>query len=116
MLTKLQKLANANPTSLCGADVLKCATSSGAAAIGLDGLGSIEVGAKADVILVDVSAAHLTPLYNQDFLVYSAAGNDVDSVIVNGRVIMHARHIVSFDVNEAVDRVRSLAVQTGTSR
>ena len=113
MLAKLQKLAHADPTAMRGTDVLQCATSSGAAAIGLGGLGIIRTGAEADLILIDVSGAHLTPLYNQDLLAYSAAGSDVDSVIVNGRLIMHEQKIVSFDVDEVIEQVRGLAVQAG---
>jgi len=76
-------------------------------------LGVIRTGAEADLILIDVSGAHLTPLYNQDLLAYSAAGSDVDSVIVNGRLIMHEQKIVSFDVDEVIEQVRGLAVQAG---
>lgn len=116
MLAKLQKLANGDPTAMPGIEVLKCATSSGAAAIGLDGIGMIRIGAKADLILIDVSGTHLTPLYNQDIIVYGAAGSDVDTVIINGRLIMHNRKLLTFDVDEVIERVRSMAVQADSSR
>lgn len=116
MLAKLQKVSAADPTAMSGVDVLNCATSSGAEAIGLENVGSIETGARADLVLIDTSEPHLTPLYNRDILIYGAAGSDVDTVIVNGRLLMHKRNILTFDVDEVVDRVRSMAVQAGSRR
>jgi 5-methylthioadenosine/S-adenosylhomocysteine deaminase len=74
-------------------------------------LGRIEPAAPADMILLDLARPHLTPLYNQDLLVYAASGNDVDSVIIDGTLVMHNKQILSIDVAEARARVNSLAAQ-----
>jgi 5-methylthioadenosine/S-adenosylhomocysteine deaminase len=115
MLAKLQKLAGADPTALPAAEVLGCATSSGAEAVGLDGLGAIKTGGRADLILVDLSTPHLNPLYSADLLVYSGGAGNVDSVIIDGRLIMQDRVILSFDIGEAAARVRDLAARVGAA-
>jgi len=61
------------------------ATIEGARVIGLeDGVGTIEVGKKADIIIVDTNTPHMTPIYNPySQLVYSATGGDVRDGIMN---------------------------------
>lgn len=109
LLAKIHKLRSGDATALPAARVLDCATRAGGAAIGLAGLGCITPGAAADMILIDTDRAHLTPLYNQDLLVYAATGDDVASVIIAGDLVMHNREILSFDEAEAIDRVKTLA-------
>ena len=109
MLAKLQKLARQDATALSAAQVLDCATNSGARAIGLDSVGSILPGRRADLILIDMHQPHLAPFYNQDILVYSASGSDVDTVIVEGKLIMHEKQLLTFDLDEVIERVRKLA-------
>jgi 5-methylthioadenosine/S-adenosylhomocysteine deaminase len=109
MLGKLQKLARGEPTAMKAKEVLDCATASGARAVGLDSVGSIGPGRRADLILIDMHQPHLEPFYSQDILVYGASGRDVDTVIVEGRLVMHRKKILTFDVDEAMDRVKSLA-------
>ena len=111
MLAKLQKLEALDATAMSAKDVLKCATLAGARAVGLDGGGIIAPGGAADLILVDIERPHLAPFYSQDLLVYGAAGSDVETVIIGGELIMQDGTILSFDVNEAIQRVRSLAEQ-----
>jgi 5-methylthioadenosine/S-adenosylhomocysteine deaminase len=73
------------------------ATINGAKALGLGKLlGSIEVGKGADLILIDLNKPHLTPCYNVvSDLVYAANGADVDTVIINGKVVMQGRKILT---------------------
>lgn len=103
--------------------VLEMATLNGARALGLhEEIGSIEVGKKADLVLIDLSSLHLTPIIRGrhgnllSHLVYSTHGDDVDTVIIDGRMVMEGRRILTVDeervkneVNEAsrklVDRV-----------
>ena len=82
---KLAKVANLDPTVLDARSVLKMATIEGARVIGLeDGVGTIEVGKKADIIIVDTNTPHMTPIYNPySQLVYSATGGDVRDGIMN---------------------------------
>jgi 5-methylthioadenosine/S-adenosylhomocysteine deaminase len=79
--------------------VLRMATTTGARALGLaDQIGSLETGKKADIILLDLRKPHLAPLHNlPGLLVYSALGSDVDTVIVDGRVLMEGRRFTTLD-------------------
>ena len=111
MLAKIQKSATARATAMSASTVLQKATSGGAHVIGLENCGSLIPGAQADIILINTNAVHLTPLYNQDLLVYGASGSDVDSVIVGGKIIMRRREILSFDLEEVYHEVRWRAEQ-----
>lgn len=91
--------------------VLKLATINGAKALGLEKLiGSIEVGKKADIIIVDTRKPRLTPLYDPySQLVYAATGDDVITTIVNGKIVMEDRKILTFNVEEAMNGVNRIA-------
>lgn len=75
--------------------VLRMATANGARAAGFSGLtGSIEVGKKADLILISTEEPHMCPVYDHyASLVYAAQGSDVETVIVNGKILMEDREI-----------------------
>jgi 5-methylthioadenosine/S-adenosylhomocysteine deaminase len=75
------------------------ATVGGARALGLDGeIGTLEMGKRADIVLWNLNQAHLSPAHNlQAHLVYSASRADVDTVIVNGRVLMRDRRVLTVD-------------------
>lgn len=93
------------------AETLWIATRGSAKAVGYeDSLGAVEVGRLADLILVDLSGAHHQPLHSVPAsLVYAARASDVRTVIVNGRVIMRDRTILTFDKTEVIRQVnRSL--------
>jgi 5-methylthioadenosine/S-adenosylhomocysteine deaminase len=79
--------------------------------LGLDRLtGSIEVGKKADICIVDMDKPHLTPLYDEySHLVYAVNGADVDTVLINGKVVMRGRALSTIDEEEAMRRVRAIA-------
>jgi 5-methylthioadenosine/S-adenosylhomocysteine deaminase len=89
------------------------ATSQGAKALGMsDKVGSLEVGKKADVIVVDMDKPHLTPLYNPySQLVYSARGADVRHTIINGRVVMKDRQLLTLDVDEVIAKAQEQAAR-----
>ncbi len=95
----LQKLFYENPTVLPAFETLQMATINGAKALGIDKhVGSLEVGKSADIILVDFSKPHLKPLHDvYASLVYSARASDVDTVIVNGQVLMENRRLTILD-------------------
>ncbi|MFP4619022.1 MAG: amidohydrolase family protein [Spirochaetaceae bacterium] len=78
---------------------LEMVTIDAAQALGLsDSLGSIEAGKKADVILVDMNKPHLYPVWQEPLrMVYQASGQDVDTAIVNGKVLMHRRRVSGID-------------------
>ena len=81
--------------------VLEMVTIDAARALGLDAeIGSIEVGKKADLILVDLFKPHTYPVQMPLYrTVYYANGNDVDTVIVDGRILTRGREVLS--VNES---------------
>ena len=54
--------------------------------------GTLEVGKKADLCIIDMNKPHLTPLYDEySHLVYAVSGADVDTVLINGKVVMRDR-------------------------
>jgi 5-methylthioadenosine/S-adenosylhomocysteine deaminase len=108
---KLHKVKRLDPTVMDARQVLSLATSSGAEAIGLgEEIGSLEVGKKADLIIVDTHKPHLTPLYDPvSHLVYAASGSDVKHVIIDGQLVVKDRIIRSFNLEPIVESVQDLA-------
>ena len=103
---KLHKLISGDPTAVPAQDVLAMATIGGARALHMEKeIGSLETGKRADVIMVDLNAAHLTPIYNYlSHLVYAVKASDVSDTIVNGRVLMRNRRLLTIN-EEAVKAV-----------
>lgn len=108
---KIHKVASLDPTVMDAFTVMKLATIDGARAIGMDSLiGTLEVGKKADIILVDIRKPHLTPMYDPySHLVYSAKGSDVTHSFINGRPVMDRRRILTLDVEEVMERAKERA-------
>lgn len=96
----LAKNAAGDPGALDAWTVLRMATLEGARALGLEQeLGTLAPGKRADVILLDLEQPHLYPRHDLvALLAYAATGADVDSVIVDGRLIMQGRRLLAFDV------------------
>ncbi|MEM1507615.1 MAG: amidohydrolase [Candidatus Bathyarchaeia archaeon] len=107
----LQKSRYGDPRVLPARKVVEMATRDGAKALCLgDLIGSIEVGRRADIILIDFSKPHLAPLHDvYAALVYSARGSDVNTVIIDGKVVMDERRVISVDENEAMDKAEKTA-------
>jgi 5-methylthioadenosine/S-adenosylhomocysteine deaminase len=107
----LNKVHRMDPTVMPASSVLEMATINGAKALGMEReLGSIEVGKRADLVLVDVKRAHLTPLHNPvSHLVYSAMGSDVDTVIVDGKMIMERGKVLVFDEAKAMEAAQKVS-------
>ncbi len=108
-----QKLSTGDPSTLNARTVIEMATIMGARAIGMDDkIGSIEKGKKADLIMLDLSRPHANPLYNvYSLIAYSLRGSDVETVIVNGRVLVENRELVTLDINRLYAKVGSIAAQ-----
>ncbi|MEM2960563.1 MAG: amidohydrolase [Candidatus Bathyarchaeia archaeon] len=107
----LQKAKYRDPRVLLARKVVEMATIDGAKALGLNRLvGSLEVGKKADIILIDIKKPHLTPLHNiYAALVYSMRGSDVNTVIINGKVIMKDRCVKTVDEYEVMKKAEELS-------
>ena len=108
---KLHKASCLDPTVLDATTVLRMATIDGARALGLDGItGSLEVGKKADIIVIDSRKPHLTPLYHPaSHLVYAVGGADVSATVVNGRVLMEDRRLRHLDLEKILADARQIA-------
>lgn len=110
---KLHKVISLDPTVMNAKTVIRMATCEGAQALGLGNItGSLEVGKKADIAIIDCNKPHLTPMYNEySHLVYAASGADVDTVLINGQVVMRNRRLLTIDEREVMARVREIAVK-----
>ena len=111
MTAKLHKANTLDPTVLNARTVLKLATIGGANAIGLgDRIGSLEVGKKADIIILDTQKPHLTPLYHPvSHIVYAASGSDVSDVIVDGKILVRDYQLLTLDVRGIMKEVTELS-------
>ena len=108
----LQKFTYSDPKILPAYEALKMATMNGAKALGLEkSVGSLEVGKKADIVLIDFSKPHLTPLHNvYASMVYSVSGGDVDTVIVDGRILMENRQVKTLDEQAVMEKAEEAAL------
>ena len=97
--TFLAKVATSDPTAVSAKTALQMATIGGARALGMDKtIGSLEPGKRADIIIVSMSAARQTPMYDPiSHLVYVTRGDDVQTTIVNGQVLMRNRKVLTLD-------------------
>lgn len=110
----IQKGINENPDAIPSYEVLKMATINGAKALGLEKeIGSIEVGKKADLIIVDTNECTMKPTNNLiSELVYNTRGSNVDTTICNGKILMENRKTsidedMVFSKNEEIiDRIK----------
>ena len=98
----VNKAVNLDAVSVSSFDALKMATVNGAMALDIvDEVGTIEVGKKADIILIDFDKPHLYPKHNIiSALTYSVQGSDVDTVIIDGKIIMEKREIKTLDIEK----------------
>jgi 5-methylthioadenosine/S-adenosylhomocysteine deaminase len=104
----LQKVHHQDPGAILPYDVLRMATLGGARALGIDSIcGTIEVGKRADLILLNMNTAHNQPV-NDTFsqIVHCAKASDVRTVIVNGKVLMQDRVLCGLDEKRVVDRAK----------
>jgi 5-methylthioadenosine/S-adenosylhomocysteine deaminase len=110
---KIHKVISLNPTAMSAQSVLQAATIGGAKLLGLEKLiGSIEVGKRADIILIDMNQPHLTPVYNfYSHLVYAARGADVKTSIIDGKIVMKERKLLTIDLPKTMYAVNQIAKQ-----
>ena len=96
---KLHKLISDDPKTLPAETAFEMATIRGARALHLDKItGSLEVGKRADIAIVDFDSLNQTPFYNiYSHLVYATKATDVRTVIINGRVVMLDRRLLTLN-------------------
>jgi 5-methylthioadenosine/S-adenosylhomocysteine deaminase len=107
----LQKLETGDPQALSARTALEMATIGGARALGMnDRIGSLEPGKRADLIVVSMSAARQTPMYDPiSHLVYTTRGDDVRTAIVHGKVLMKDRKMLTLDEASVLSEARAWA-------
>ncbi len=98
---KLHKLISGDPKTLSAEQAFEMATIRAARALHLeDIIGSIEAGKRADIAIVDIDSLHQTPIYNlYSHLVYATKASDVRTVIINGRIVMLDRRLLTLNEN-----------------
>lgn len=86
----IHKVTGNDPSLAKASEIINMATMGGAKALGLEEkIGSLEVGKSADMITINLDRPHLSPIYDvYSHLVYCTCQNDVDNVIINGKVVM----------------------------
>ena len=114
----MNKTRHRDPTVLPAWKTLRLATIEGAHAIGLgDKIGSLEPGKKADVILLDLKVPHMTPIiYNPmnniaPNIVYSARGDEVTDVIINGDHVIVDKAVQTIDEAKAIEEAQLAATE-----
>lgn len=103
----LQKVSTMNPKALTSNQAIQMSTINGAKALNLNKeIGSIEVGKKADLILLDKNTINLTPMSDviSSNLVYAANGSNVNTTICNGKILMENRKLTTLNENEIIEK------------
>jgi 5-methylthioadenosine/S-adenosylhomocysteine deaminase len=108
----LSRAMDNSPVMTTSAQIFHAATVGGAEALGRSDLGRLETGAKADIILIDARKPHAVPMRDPiGFLVFSATGADVDTVIVNGHTVVRNRVVQTTDLDAALGRLAEAAAR-----
>jgi 5-methylthioadenosine/S-adenosylhomocysteine deaminase len=109
LMAMLQKDRAGTPEAMAIPEALYIATRESARVIGMaDELGSLEPGYLADIILLDLSGLHHQPLHSvTTSIVYNTEIHDVHTVIIDGRIVMRNRELVTIDSEEVVSQARS---------
>ena len=107
----LQKVNTMEPSSISAYDILKMATIEGAKVLGMENeIGSLEPGKKADMIFIKTDKLHMCPANDVCAnLVYSSNGADVESVMIDGKVIMQNRKMLNLDEKQVMRQVKKIA-------
>jgi 5-methylthioadenosine/S-adenosylhomocysteine deaminase len=109
----LAKLETVDPRVVPAATALDMATMGGARALGMERqIGSLEPKKRADLIVVSMRSARQTPIYDPiSHLVYATHGDDVQSTIVNGRILMKDRKVLTLDADAVLKDARAMAAK-----
>ncbi|MBV9471084.1 MAG: amidohydrolase family protein, partial [Abitibacteriaceae bacterium] len=112
----LHKATTGDPTVISAQQALLMATREGAKCLNLeDSIGTLEAGKKADVVLVDFDKPHLYPRHNVvSHLVYAANSADVDTVLVDGKVLLRKTNFTTLDVHQICAQASTRASRLAT--
>ncbi|MBU0962246.1 MAG: amidohydrolase [Proteobacteria bacterium] len=109
-VAKSHKVARMDPTAMNAEATLHASTLGGARTLNAgEQIGSLEVGKKADMIVLNMDQPHLTPLYNiPSHLVYAARGADVIHSVIGGRLVMENRRLLTLDEGRILAQMREM--------
>jgi 5-methylthioadenosine/S-adenosylhomocysteine deaminase len=113
----LHKLQSNDPRAIPARTALDMATAGAARALGMEReIGSLEVGKRADLIVVSLGAARQTPIYDPlSHLVYVTRGDDVRTTVVNGKILMRDRNVLTLDAPAVLAEARAMAATVRTA-
>lgn len=108
LAAKLAKISKMDPTALSAKAVVEMATIDGARALHMGKeIGSLQVGKKADVVLISLDEPNAVPMYDiYAQIAYSLKGSDVETVIIGGKVVMRDRRLLTLDEPKILDKAR----------
>ncbi|WP_035274629.1 amidohydrolase [Desulfogranum japonicum] len=111
---KVQKMVCNDAVAVPAREILSCATDGGSTAL-LPSMhiGRLAPGQKADILLADIHRPHLQPFYTTDTMVYSGDPADVQTVLINGNIVVRDRVLQTCDLAEVMAKVRELAQHVG---
>lgn len=118
LLTLIHKGTGRTPQCVSAKEGFRIATINGAKALGLEQeIGSVEVGKKADLAILDLNTPSLTPRNNLIAgLSYSANGSEVDTVIINGQITMEHRRILTMDEQLVYSKIQDIIERMGLDK
>ena len=118
LLTLIHKGVGKTPQCVSAREGFRIATINGAKALGLDQeIGSLEVGKKADIAILNLNTPSLTPRNNLIAgLSYSANGSEVETVIIDGKITMENRKVLTMDEELVYKKVNDIIVRMGLDK
>jgi 5-methylthioadenosine/S-adenosylhomocysteine deaminase len=117
LAAKLQKITKMNPLALGAKAVVEMATIDGAKALHMEKeIGSLEAGKKADIIVISLNEPNAVPMYDvYAQLAYALKGNDVETVVIGGRVVMREHQLLTVKEDEAIAKAREYQKKVAAS-
>lgn len=111
----IHKGTSGDPLAVPAPAAFKMATINGAKALGFMDTGEISAGKKADIAIISLDSPHLQPVYNHlSAIVYAARASDVETVIVDGQILLDGRRLTTIDEEKAIYNARRISKKFGT--
>ena len=117
LAAKLQKVTRMDPRAWGARDAVEMATIEGARALHLEKeIGSLEPGKKADFIVLGLDAPHAVPMFDiYTQIVYALKANDVETVVIGGKVVMRERRVLTLDEAKVIEKAREYGKKVAES-
>ncbi len=117
LAAKLQKITKMDPRVLGAKSVVEMATIDGAKALHMEKeIGSLEVGKKADIILISLEEPNAVPMYDvYAQLAYALKGSDVETVVIGGRMVMREKKLLTLNEPEILAKAREYGTKVAVS-